>query len=452
MLVDLEQKLQKVLEEQGADACKQIVLKDLGESPEEQRLRSYFLAKALMWSSDYLGAVSILKKLEREGKAHISVLGDLACCYYFLGDIIACRSTLKELEDRYEKVFFLLSRESRLRTLSLMAKFYEEFGRISLALLTYEKIISEFDLLKENKRVYLSISHWVRVASEFLPRTHWMDRYCELKSVRSQWESHISIEVEHSLFLAEIYGYGLPEALIRLNNRISLESLVEEDRDLFYHEWLLAWLQEDDQTVTNLPEALLKWTPQSVDDQILKFCALQDRKSLEALSDRRNELMPAAKLRLNPLLQHRSLGFNRQVLNDEVQVALNNLSDDERQLWKKRISKHLVKEIGITISLDLQRKELNSSLAKVSLSRRPTSYELCCCFIENKSWSVDSLIEKMWPHGRGEESFFHRLRMQLNRLNQSFFELTGQAHLILLQDKKVTFLGDLIEKRDSYEN
>ena len=137
---------------------------------------------------------------------NITLLIDLACCYYQLGEVDLWRESYTQLIERQKKTAHLLGADSRHFTHIMLGKFLEEEGRAAQALDHYEQAL-QWATPKKDKNTYYfeTLPQIIRLKVMYRDQSHLSPLYSELLSLRQDKvaKAHY-VECQHSLMLAEI--------------------------------------------------------------------------------------------------------------------------------------------------------------------------------------------------------------------------------------------------------
>lgn len=401
------------------------------------RRRGFFIAKALMRLEQPKDAIAVLLRTMTECGEHVSLLAELGYCYYAVGDYAAWRRITEDLHLKLRKIGPLLSAESWYRTALTLGKFLEELGQINQAVAMYESIVNKLDQSYEvSRELYLALAQLLRIEIEFKLPFSVERHYHRLRHLsETLFSQDFDAEVQHALFMAEWRLFGVEMAWGRLstyffNNPRALSA----DKNLACYELCLSILQTKETIGRQAAELLSNWEFESLIYQLVQDVARQ--KMENSFSKEWNwpeifSFLASAKmsigdeLRLLRCLECACDDTEPAIyLRQKQQIVLQTLDDESIKIWKKYLNSfHSLETSKHLIEVNKTHLSLKYGVQAISCRRRMVTIQLCEALAENSEWKTEDLIRRIW-NADYDESFYHRLRMQVNRLNDSLANLT----------------------------
>ena len=401
----------------------------------EQRIQKHLQAKVLIYEHRFAEAKIILENAIREHGSNIGVLCDLSLCNQMLGHIHLWNEQITEIENIFERYIQLMSPEDCIRNYNFLAKAREEQGSVHTALKYIEHSLRLCKSNSLNDGGYLqtyTLTQLLRITSCYFPLTRIEPMYRELLAVQD-CSTYLQIEIEHALMIAELQIFGPDIAKIRLTNNLQ-KNILDGDRRLFYFDYLESLLRLGfrDLEISKLPSTQL-W------EKAIKDLYFSPEKywSAQELHQIFTESSPICSLRFFHLLANTSLHMDLREMADKfIRLHLRAFNDNDRSVWLQSFGIRK-KSALMTLQLNEQTGHIFCEKLSVSLQRKGNLLELARLFASSPYWPVQSLISKLWTENF-DSSYFHRLRMQVNRLNTALEPLTGLQKTLRISTREVS--------------
>lgn len=192
-----------------------------------------------MRTGDFISAIQLLLKTNISCGPHISLLVDLASCYYAQGDYENYRIWTLKARDEYFRVHSQLSPETRLSACLGIGKLLEELGFLSAALSLYRS--------EEKPDVRKSYSDKIEaqilrlaclIGDKKLISENYL--YCEMRNIR---DGNIEIDMQHALLHADLLGGDLSAGIDRVQFILDKEGIQAADQRLLIFDLLFEALR-----------------------------------------------------------------------------------------------------------------------------------------------------------------------------------------------------------------
>ncbi len=401
-----------------------------------ERFSKHMLAKSLLQNGDLGKSLEVLLEADQTHPPYLGIIADISHCYYAQGEFTKWRSWSQRLEREYFAVKDFLQPESQVRTEICIGKFYEEEGRISDAVKTYESILE--NRVTDEKYRLLVISQLLRVSCAFqLPIQQIGRWYRELMSLESSFlTSFWDFETQHALCCAELMLFDLDTALARMDRCLNSARDVDDRLLIFDLAEIHFYLAEKpDERILNAALAIPTQDP--FETAIQGLCRNEE-------ITRSQFTILAREMPITSLMRLQILNFRRFPSSktpgslDQLITLIESLSPANQLIWKKRLS-FVVKtnqEI-LEIIIDDKQKTLQFGKTPLDLYRRQTLYKLLVCVLKAGEVSLQQLTEAIWQEAY-DANHYNRLRVLVQRANSALGQALGSNDLLKFNQEGVS--------------
>lgn len=437
------------------------------ETPSEFGILGRIRAKAFMKACRYDEAIHCLNETIQKWGEHVSLLGDLATCFYLMGDQVRWHSAVDQLSALFGTQRETLDIESYRRTAVLIGKFEEERGRIAQAISIYEEaysfLVMPCEDAEQEKERTISLVHVLtqlaRVRALYQPGKQLGDVYFQLvQRVSSDFSNQdLDIEIEHTLMQVDFVLVGVETSFERLRKVLSQPHLDIIDRRLLVFDFIETCLRRNERYVLS---RLSDYMGSQITEDMTPFeeglhsLAFHSgwRPDVEFIERLIAQSSLANALRsLTLILQSASNDENQTAFLTEVRkrtiLLMSGLDAPSRAIWISFFDKELKDSSGeITVSKGTML--VSGNQRTVSLGRKKNLLKLLESLSERSSLSLDEACQILW-NAEYNPSYYHRLRMQANRLNEVLFEVTERVKSIEIDSHSIRLADGLKLSIDS---
>lgn len=405
--------------------------------PETQRVLNHYQAMAYI----YLGAPNKAKQFylkALEFGENISLQRDLACCYYLLDEIDEWRQSYQFLEATLHRSDIAIQDIQTWRAQLILGKFYEEEGLIHKAREYYQETWKAALIANNTTIVQQALPQLLRVLALFTNSDEISSLYAQLVDIdTSKISPDLTIEMEHSLMLAELYLIGPNHAWTRVQAAFTEPYWSEEDRRLILFDFAEEVLMRKETLPMELTSFISSdWSLSAHEEQILRFIQNPNEVKIHWLNRLAPRLSAACRLRgLFLFLASQDSGDLQKEVHRKIQLLLGVLPVEARGYWLHKVEPYYEKT-DLTITVDPKMKKLTYQNKELDLSRKKGMLQIMSELGGEPSLSVDALIEHLWSTDYSPEHF-HRLRMTIHRLNNLLFDLTSIQKVVEFDSEKV---------------
>jgi hypothetical protein len=171
-------------------------------------------AYELMQKEQFSSALIELRKTVTEFGPHVSLLADLASCYYMVGDYLNYRETTKLLLNEYNSAKELLSPQTMSEVTLGLGKLLEEMGQLVPAIELFQNYPSlqtdHFEAWQKRIR-----SQLLRLLCFLRQGSQIADLYVACEQMQDR-DGHNELEIQHAIMLADFELFGFDAAFHRL--------------------------------------------------------------------------------------------------------------------------------------------------------------------------------------------------------------------------------------------
>ena len=235
------------------------------------------------------------------------------------------------------------------------------------------------------------------------------------------------IEVEHALALADMRILGT-SAVWQRYSELNLQSY---DKDLFLLDIFFEKSIRNENNNKSESRIFTQWQP--VDTAAILFKKILTEKSVKASEVLRSS---AAQLQKIKLLKLMSLKENTE--STQMYLLIEPILSCSKKLWSNYFQRFNIKN-EIIIELDLKEKKMQVNSVEICLRRREVALQICTVLIEkNSTVGLELLCQSLWPSAEYDQSYYHRIRMQVQRLNRSIHEKSLIEEIFVINNDKLT--------------
>jgi tetratricopeptide (TPR) repeat protein len=411
--------------------------------PHQLRECEHLRGKCAFQQGDWETARMILENSVKVHGPHVGTLSDLAACYYLLGRRTLWERALERFEAEFILAKELLSANSRKRSTLSLAKFFEERGEIAKAISYYREIAA--DPTNEETENIRYTSQILRLHAYLGNKNEIATYYRQLLGYSAdQNQGDILIEVEHSLILAEAHLVSMSLAsqrLKRLNARTPLSSY---DLRLTYFDLLEVAL------ILNATSEIVELEPPRGDDELDAFertlLRIRDGSfggSAELL-EVAGQMAPFTFFRLLNLLSTISSELNqREIYRSQLRFLLHGLDRESQALLRQRVG--VAPEAGTQLTLYGQAKALEYGGITLSFAGKKIPFAILEHLAARTSLKLEELVQLVWG-SEMNDSFYHRVRVNVKRLNDDIEKSLNIPSAVQLGDGKVKLAPGILMK------
>jgi len=419
----------------------------------ETRWKIHFAAIVLMRQGDFETAIGKLTTTLQHHGSHLSVILDLAACYYMCGQLYNWKQTVEWAQFEWKRNEPLLQKSQKLKIGLLLAKFIEEAGDISGALELYNSLfeVQHQGDLSDQERIKIQ-SQFVRLAGQFtLDHEESQNHYRSLIQHRALDSSlDHDFEVQHALVLFEWEFVGEQVAWARIE-RIMHSSLANShEMKWFMSDLLFEAIRRKSMfasKIRTLMNSNANWWESDSTSQvfavntILSAIIEDSQNAFDRYLHYQSQLSNANSLRLLILI-HNLTG--RADVGRVKSLILSGLSPLSKRIWDS-LENHQKQndpsrsENGETecwviekLSDGVWKIEYQSDFMIVS-ANQVSILEL---FLKGQTILLEEAIHSLWKC-EVSESMMNRLRMRIYRLNKDLEQNFGRKAILSLTKTQI---------------
>ncbi len=433
---------------------------------QQSRMHAHFHGKVLMRLERFHSAKQHLAKTRQKWGDHIGIVADMAMCAYLSGQFADWEYHVREMAMIFNLTANQLSADSFVRSGVLLAKFHEELGEIvkaeTLLRKAYDRMntIDSSSQLEHFQRMQSHIlANLLRISALFFSESRVAPLYRQLLLYQSS-DPEIYLEVEHSLLLVEMRILGQTAALARLQ-KLWPQIVHSDDRRLIAWEYLeyslrRGWpLKESDFLLA--PE---NWQAATVSERdLLAICRFRLAESNEQAPQLHNLTKVLASCSVAGGLRYLAVlyalrrqgqflpGLNDEDISQSKLLLLRGMDSSSQKIWSRHFEGQIDEE---SINIKINRKEFRIFYLQneIHLKRKASLFALLCEFIEKREIPLADLSLLM-GNSSYNESYYHRFRMQVGRLNSILEELTGVQKILHVTKDSIQILESVQVQSDT---
>lgn len=408
------------------------------EIKSEIRERNHIQGIILMRQGQFEKAIEIfLRTMQTQGH-HVSLIIDLATCYYLTGQIQNWLRMMDLAEYEFRQVEHLISWERKIDFLLILGKFREEQGALSEALALHEANLRscQLHITEDMGRIETirTLTQVLRLQSQYGMSSKTHDLYMQLihhSSRDTDWDC--AFEVEHALMIFEARHFGLEQGLLRLQ-KLMLNPLVTTHEaallfsDITYEALCRGQVVPLD-TLTRF-QKLEGLSP--YDGCILRMAQGKLPSDLEML-DWPEALSPSAHLRLLALMIQRSP--NGSEIQKKYVFLLHGFSAKSKKIWLQWSGDSSHAKTSAVL-YNRQTQVLTYEDKTMDLSRKSAFREMIELLVEKPQINILDAIESLWQ-GSTDEHDISRLRMRVRRMNDEIERTWGFSSFFQISESQL---------------
>lgn len=424
--------VQNLIHELELDRAQAMLDKIKRISVPDRRFKEHLRSKILFYRNDYDKTISLIEKTIHKHGPHVSLLSDRACAFYLKNDFFNFEAAVSKLELEYQSCLEDLDIDSLVNTGVCLGKFLEELGHVEKALRLYESLMLECEFYTHKTPIVLS--QLLRLKSQWKIQKEIEIDYKRLFTLNAQLKSkNFNFELQHSLFLAELELFG-PKVAVERFNEIK-EHLSAEDLNLFVGDYIESALRNKFSIDENISSLLNKGL-NPYEEQLLKIL---NRENI--IFSKMSTTMP-----LGHVLRLMGLVLTSDSCPDGLEgqytFLLQTVSGKDKAIWQNLIKDAQKIEMKI-IDLDLSQKKMAFNGHVYDFARKGNAMSILQALSVNEKLSLESAVSTIYGASL-DESYFHRLRMAIKRLNS---DVAKTLHI----DGLVKITNDFIEIQSGIE-
>lgn len=391
-------------------------------------------AKKLMSKGDFSQASQALLETYIDHGPHVGLLCDLAASFYVIENHDQYSHFRGVLFNEYETQREFLSYESRFKTALFIGKLHEDEGRITDALNSYDEALGSASSLSQQQLAEVQI---LRLKSYFnITGLEVLYRHC-LR--HSQGHTESIIELEHGLILAEIRLFGLSIAHERLGQLLSSHSLNPSDLNLVIFDFLEeAMLCGQLETYSRLIESV---SMEQIDyfERHLYALLKGEVVSISAINQVAGKMSFANLIRLHLLVS--VVGKGSREFERRAEYLLNSLNQKDQKFY---ISKFREAGVGQGSLVIYDVRDSTMYYSERNLKFKEGSFQDLCfqAFMGRSKMPIEEFVSIVFSC-EWNETYYHRVRMGLTRLNQTLAPILGRTQVFRLTKSDV-YLESLV--------
>lgn len=396
--------------------------------PVELRIRGYYQGRVLFRQGEYQKAIQVFRETIESYGEHVSLLGEIACCYCQLGDLSAWSQAFGDLVEAFERAKPLLGEESLFLIGLLIAKFYEEEGQVAEAMSQYESLKTDLRISSSEEYVYFLSAQRLRIQAEYLGADcvevkpyQWLMGLSE-----NRFNPYVHVEIQHALIRVESVMINSQQAVRRWHHCLNDgPRLNREDRDFLLLELAEALLRQGSEIPSEVLAALGQMKGLTTYQDLVVACSTKVIK----LSHIDKALMgggmfPSQQLKSLELIKPFCNESQAQQLSRRYHAIRKGLSRDSQKYWAHYFSGIKSEEL-VEIQLNESLGQLQLKGEEVSFKSRRTSLELLCALLDKPRWPLEEYVRHQW-NSDYDSTYYHRLRMMVKRINEALLPISAK--------------------------
>jgi tetratricopeptide (TPR) repeat protein len=321
-------------------------LRILQEAPVcEMRKKDHLHGILLMQRGLFSEAIEVFQEaLQRHGY-HISLIVDLATCYYLTGQTQNWLNSLELAEVEFRQIESQISAERRAEVLLTLGKFREEQGWLSEARTLHEKNLENCLQSEGSVEHIRALTQCLRLGSEYGAVIEMQERYKQLMHLQLReldWDC--AFEVEHALMIFEIKYFGVESGMLRWQKLIRRQEIAPQEMALLCSDICFEALMSGVQIPSIVISRFRGQIDLSCYEEAILRLAMGEVPSERETLQWSDAVSPASHLRLVELMYKLTLrpGFaseaNSQVWRRKFMDLLRNLSAPSQGLWMAQLA------------------------------------------------------------------------------------------------------------------
>lgn len=410
--------------------------------PVENRIHQHLRGMILYRQDRVQEALNVFIETREKYGDNVILHADILQSYYRLNDFPNWQLELVKLHEELVQQRYKVSSQTYHETLVVLAKFYEESGEVEIAWKLYTDSLSILDSRKDRKAFYFYLPQVVRLGAFLKKKEELAEYYRQLVFFnRGMANEYTNIEVQHSMMLAECELVGVAQAAMRKDRILSEPSLSDADRRLITYDFLEEVMRRKAEVESSLAKKEVNGDQRHLDhyEKWLYKLAFQDfsEADIQKMHLEASLISPACYLRLLFLVWQKA---KCQMVKEEVfckfRLLIEPLAKESQNFWKSWFSGAYAREESIEIKVSQSGAQILLRDKVYPIKGRQATKDFLLAFCESRTYSDEELVKRVW-NVEMDESYFHRLRMTLRRLNQQILEIVGVAEVFCLSEGRV---------------
>lgn len=409
-------------------------------SLQEHRAILHMSGYCKLYLGDLEGAKSdYLRALKNFGD-YIGIWRDLACLYYQSGEIYQWRQTYNKVDNLLKDLKYILSPSTKTRTSLILAKFQEEEGLCAPALEWYKEAVSDARESGDKSLYLRSLTQLIRSQAFLSANDGLGELYTELITLQPKDLYHdLSMEIEHSLMLAEMLLIGPNHAWTRVQHVIHNGKAIEADKRLILYDYL----EESLLRGSLISEEATAWVSlhssnEPFESYIGDLISNPSQLSIQDLNTKASQFSKAGLIRLLSLhISMEKQESKKAEYKRKLELITQSLDGSSRYFWTQRLRQAVNCEKKPILSFSPSKRSLDFEGKQLNLARKKGMLTLVEALAQHQQVSVDELIQNIWEAQYSPEHL-HRLRMTVHRLNQDIFDLTSLPKVLEMNGQCVS--------------
>jgi len=447
--LELKQKAFTIAENGKAEEALKLVLDYPASTAAEKRILGHSLAEIHILIGNTRQALEILLQTQKNHGEHVSLLGEIAMCYYILSDFRNWKFAFEDMKRAYATHKDILTFDRRIMAEFTLAKFIEEDGDVATAAARYLRIMKEMNERHDSKRFFRAIAQALRVLATFRMSSQLSDVYLQMIGINEkQIGLNSYIDVQQSLLLAELALVGPQSASSRLMEILQNKDICMTDKQTLYFDFLEEHLLRGFELSQEVKSFSSGFTDLNDFEREIHRLIFSDQSQIDIgyLTTLSRKMPLACYLRtLGAFLAKAHTPSLQAELRSQFKLVISTLNPESQQLWISRYKNLFLAADEIEILYDSGNKTLQFGGKSADLSRRSGFQGLLELFSSASSLETETAIQKLW-NVEFDPTYYKSLRMTVHRLNEVLFELSGIPKAIEINKQKLEIKGKIIFK------
>jgi hypothetical protein len=378
-----------------------------------QRILNHLKIKSLMATGEFKEAINKTKKTRLQFGDHIGLVCDLASLYYLTNQYSLWGQCLEELEAILSANQGALATESYAKSILLLAKFQEEQGAISKAYSSLQMLGGKtFDSLK--LRIHANL---LRLDAFYKISNNVSTYYYEIKqSLNSDLGYNTSPEIAHALILGELDIFGIEELEKNLL-KLSKSDMLQDDLLLIMIDMALLLSQRDLAVPIWLSDKLKNFSSSNLFEQKLIDYMTNNPNFSEDWIQWPTQMPLGNFFQLSKLLEKRLTSTQNKTLQKQLILLTKQLPVADQKYWRRFSSDQ--NDSRLTINHQQDDRSIKIEDISISLKNKKILFEVLVLVSREKKVMLSSISKNIF-HSEFNESYYHRIRRLVKRINDEF--------------------------------
>ena len=394
------------------------------------RQRRHQEIRASMVSGDLDQAILEFHEVITTYGSHVGLLCDLAGCYYESGRFQEFEQVVDLICKEYQDAEHSLSPDSKRRTATMLAKFFEERADVAGALQWLTKA-QEFCETQDDKK-WIAINE-LRLLSYFGLKKDLQKRYLTVLELYNK-EDSLKIEVLHGLCWAEWALFGYTHAVQRWQELQKYE-MNDLDKRLMARDFIeISLLAGASPTQVEFGQACaILSNADKIDYDKALLSQIESTRSQTSRVDSSEQARLSLMMRIRLLIllaRQESDGLRKIEYGKKFSFLVGHLSSASQELFGR--IQPAVEGGKFILTLQVSNKKLICPTPEFEMKMTGLQMKLIKSISKNRTLSLDQISNELWGCDNSE-SIFHRLRMLIYKLNDQVY---AELCIKLLEVKK----------------